>query len=231
MLFRSSVNVDGRGSGVSLEDIAGPVTVDGVFTGSIRARNIEKQMNFKGRNTQFTVEKVPGELTVDSGDVNASDVVGPMTITSRSADMRLTGFTNALDVTLQRGDLHVEPGKLPLAPMHLRSKSGDIQVILPEGAQFSVDASTDSGDISNSFGGGLKVDERGRRQSLKGSVGSGAAIEIQTNRGDISISKGSPISTPTSVGDSTKKGALTKDRKSTRLNSSHIPLSRMPSSA
>ena len=28
-----------------------------------------------------------------------------------------------------------------------------------------------------------------------------------------------------------KKGAFDKDRKSTRLNSSHIPLSRMPSSA
>ncbi|MEQ1949080.1 MAG: DUF4097 family beta strand repeat-containing protein [Bryobacteraceae bacterium] len=205
-----AVRVEGRGSDIDLEAINGPVTVDGAFTGSLRARSLSKPMNYKGRNTQFTVEKIPGELTVDSGDLTASDIVGPMAVTSRSNDLRLTGFTNSLNVTLQRGDLHVEPGNLPLAPMHIRSRSGDIQVVLPEGAQFTMDASTDSGDISNNFGGGLQLEERGRRKTLKGAAGSGAAIEIETSRGDISISKGSLLSAPTTAGPSSSKDVVKK---------------------
>ncbi|MEQ1886472.1 MAG: DUF4097 family beta strand repeat-containing protein [Bryobacteraceae bacterium] len=205
-----AVRVEGRGSDIDLEAINGPVSVDGAFAGTVRARNLTKQMSFNGRNTQFTVTQIPGELSVDAGDLTATDIVGPMSITSRSNDLRLTGFTNALDVTVQRGDLHLEPGKLPLGPMHVRSRSGDIQLILPEGAQFTMDASTGSGDISNSFGGGLQVEERGRRQTLKGAVGTGSAIEIETNRGDISISKGSVLSTPSTTADSVT-GSVTKD--------------------
>jgi DUF4097 and DUF4098 domain-containing protein YvlB len=186
-----AVVVTGRGSDVSVEDVAGPVSVEGRFTGSIHARNVSKAMTFKGRNTQFAVEKIPGELTVDSGDLTATDIVGPTSITSRSADLRLTGFTNSMDVTLQRGDLHLEPGKLPLGPMHLRSRSGDIRLELPEGAQFSIHATTNSGDISNSFNNTLMPDAHGAQQTLRGSVGSGPSIDIETRRGDISIAKGS----------------------------------------
>jgi len=203
-----AVEVSGRGSDVSVEDIAGQVSVEGTFTGSVRARNVSNTVTFKGRNTQFAVEKIPGDLTVDSGDLTATDVVGPMNITSRSADLRLTGFTNSLDVTLERGDLHLEPGKLPLGPMHLRARSGDIRLELPEGAQFSINASTNSGDISNSFSNTLKVNTRGAQQTLRGSVGSGPLIDIETRRGDISITKG--LTAPDVPKDAVKKGVLQK---------------------
>ena len=64
-----------------------------------------------------------------------------------------------------------------------------IRLALPEGAQFSLNASTGRGSISNAFGGGLKLETNGRSGSLRGSVGGGPAIELETQRGDITIQK------------------------------------------
>lgn len=211
-----AVDVGGRGSDVDVEDIRGPVNIEGTFTGSIHARNVAKAVTFKGRNTQFSVENVPGDLMVDSGDFSATDVVGPTRITSHSNDVSIMGFTNALEVSLDRGDLNLAPGKLLLGPIKVHSRSGDIHLALPEGAQFSINASTGSGDIVNNFGATLKLDDQGPRQTLSGSVGSGPAIAIDTRRGDIAISKaigvpagGSPSQSSPSKGAPTK-GVLEK---------------------
>ena len=70
---------------------------------------------------------------------------------------------------------------------HLRS--GDIRLSLPAAAQFSLNASTDNGSISNPFDGGFESNPMGARDRLRGAVGSGPAIELETQRGDITVQK------------------------------------------
>jgi len=52
-----------------------------------------------------------------------------------------------------------------------------------------LNASTNNGSISNPFDGGFKIEASGRRGTLRGSVGAGPAIEIETQRGDITVQK------------------------------------------
>ena len=66
-------------------------------------------------------------------------------------------FTGPLDITLERGDLNLRPG-VPLGSIRAHSRSGDIRLSLPAAAQFTLNASTDHGDISNAFGDGLKLE-------------------------------------------------------------------------
>ena len=57
-------------------------------------------------------------------------------------------------------------------------------------------------------------------------------LEAQTGKGTIKIATQSPLSGgQAALGEGIKLGAQLGDRKSTRLNSSHIQKSRMPSSA
>ena len=66
-------------------------------------------------------------------------------------------------------------------------ESGDIRLALPAGAQFALNAATENGDISNPFGGGLELETKGRHGTLRGTVGGGASINLETQRGDIVV--------------------------------------------
>jgi hypothetical protein len=52
-----------------------------------------------------------------------------------------------------------------------------------------LNASTDNGSISNPFDGGFKIEASGRRGTLRGALGAGPAIQLETQRGDITVQK------------------------------------------
>jgi DUF4097 and DUF4098 domain-containing protein YvlB len=185
---KGAVEIKGRGSDIELEDVSGPVSINGVYYGTIEMRKLAKPLRFTSLQTELNIEGVPGQVRMSFGDFTASKVSGPMRLSLKSRDVEISDFTGPLEVTLERGDLDLRPG-LPLASIEARSSSGDIRLALPESAQFTLNASTGRGSISNPFGGGLKLEANGRSGSLRGSVGGGPAIQLETQRGDIAVQK------------------------------------------
>ena len=150
--IKGAVEIKGRGSDLELEDVAGEVNIDGVYTGTIELRKLAKPVHFTGTQTELNIESVPGQVSITPGDFTASKVTGPTHLAGRSRDVEINDFTGPLDVTLERGDLSLRPA-LPLGRIQAHSRSGDIRLSLPAGAQFALNASTGNGDISNQFGG------------------------------------------------------------------------------
>jgi DUF4097 and DUF4098 domain-containing protein YvlB len=65
-----------------------------------------------------------------------------------------------------------------------------VELVLPSGANFTLDARSRRGDINSSFD-GLKVDSSGRDSSATGTIGSGGAkVNVNTDTGAIDIRKG-----------------------------------------
>jgi DUF4097 and DUF4098 domain-containing protein YvlB len=186
-----AVDIQGRGSDIELEGISGPVTVNGAYNGTIQFHRLAKPLRFTGLQTELSMESVPGEVRMTPGDLTALNVVGPIRLQSRSRDVQISDFTGALDVTVERGDVALSTGKLPLSRIQARARSGDIRLSLPEAAQFALNASTNNGDVSNQFGGGVKTEQDGRRGSLRGTVGNGPPLNLETNRGQILLQKSS----------------------------------------
>jgi DUF4097 and DUF4098 domain-containing protein YvlB len=122
------------------------------------------------------------------GDFSGSKLTGPTHFTARSRDVEISDFSGPLEISIERGDLNLRPG-LPLGSIQAHLRSGDIRLSLPAAAQFSLNASTNNGSISNPFDGGFKIEASGRRGTLRGAVGAGPAIELDTQRGDITIQK------------------------------------------
>jgi DUF4097 and DUF4098 domain-containing protein YvlB len=142
-----------------------------------------------GPQTELSLEAVPGQVRMSLGDFTASNVSGPIHLSARSRDVQVTNFSGPLDVSVQRGDLELAPGQLPLGRIQARSRSGDIRLSLPPAAQFSLNASTNNGEITNDFGGSLKLETSRRRGTLTGAVGTGPAIDLETDRGRIVVRK------------------------------------------
>ena len=185
---KGEVEIKGHGSDIELEDMAGPVNVDGTYNGTIELRKLAKPLRFNGPRTNLSIEAVPGEVSMSLGDFTGTKLTGPTHLTGRSRDVEISDFSGPLEISIDRGDLNLRPG-LPLGSIQAHLRSGDIRLSLPAAAQFSLNASTNSGSISNPFDGGFKIEASGRRGTLRGAVGAGPAIELDTQRGDITVQK------------------------------------------
>jgi DUF4097 and DUF4098 domain-containing protein YvlB len=185
---KGDVEIKGHGADIELEDIAGPVNIDGTYNGTIELRKLAKPLRVNGPRTNLSMEGVPGEVSMSLGDFTGSKFSGPTHLTRRSSDVEISDFSGPLDISIDRGDLNLRPG-LPLGNIQAHLRSGDIRLSLPAAAQFSLNASTNNGSISNPFDGGFRIESSGRRGTLRGAVGTGPAIELETQRGDITVQK------------------------------------------
>jgi DUF4097 and DUF4098 domain-containing protein YvlB len=182
------VDLKGRGQDVELQDIDGLVTIAGAYSGVIQFRNISKPLRFNGQQTDLNIEKLPGQVRMALGDFTATNLVGPVRLTTRSRDVHISDFTNSLEVSVERGDIELRPGKLPIAKMDVHAHFGDVEVSLPSLAKFDLTGITARGDTYTDFGAPLHTERNGNGGSIRGSSG-GPVINLQTERGKMTVRK------------------------------------------
>ena len=183
-------DLEGEGSDIDLENMAGQVTINGSYRGSLDFKNLAKALQYEGtRNTELRVEAAPGRISMDLGQFSATNVVGPMRLMGGSRDVKIEQFSNTLELETERGDVELAPGRLPLAAMDVRSGSGKIDLALPPKATFTMDATAQAGDVTNDFAEQIVKGVDGRTATLKGKVGEGPTIRLTANRGWISVRK------------------------------------------
>jgi hypothetical protein len=185
-----SVEVTGRGSDLELENVQGPVSVNGAFSGNMEFKNLAKAFHFESRNTDLRVERVPGRITMDLATLTAVNLIGPVTLTTKSKDVKLEDFTQSLKVDMERGDLEMRPRQTPLARIEARCRSvGNIELALPPSANFELVATTEKGEVQNDYGGSVKMESEGRLQTMRTASGSGPSIHVSTARGSVTVRK------------------------------------------
>ncbi len=197
---KGTVDVKGRGEDLDLENIAGQVTVDFRYTGDLRFRQLAKPLRFRSDSSELAMERINGELRVSRGELDADDFVGPSKIVvhSRSKDIKLSGFSQSLDIQLDRGDIELRPNKLPLSAVDARTRSGSVTIALPTKTGFQLNAVTKRGETDNEFGEPLRESPLDRGGTVTGTTGSGPTISVTTDRGSLTILR-SDAATPVSV--------------------------------
>jgi DUF4097 and DUF4098 domain-containing protein YvlB len=188
--IQGGIQLDGRGSDVEMQNVSGQVVIHGGFVGTLDFKNLAKPLQFDGaRNTELSVAAVPGSISMDLGGFTAQNVVGPIRLVTRSRDIRLEGFTQSLNLETERGDIELQPGRVPLPQIDVHSRIGRIDLVLPEKAGFQLDATAERGEATNDFGPALRKEVDGRTTTLKGSIGTGPMIRITADRGSVSVRK------------------------------------------
>ncbi|MBM3745133.1 MAG: hypothetical protein FJW34_04995 [Acidobacteria bacterium] len=193
---KGGVEVTGdRGADVDLQDIGGPVTVNGSFHGSLQFRNIAQAVRFQSERTDLRVEKVPGHLYTDLRELRGRNLVGPVRLSTRSRDIQLEEFTEAVEIAVDHGDISLRPAQKALAKIEARTRRGRIEVALPESARFQLRGSTAQGELNNDFGAALKAEDEGRGGRIVSLVAQGPEVVLSTERGSITVRKdtGTPL--------------------------------------
>jgi DUF4097 and DUF4098 domain-containing protein YvlB len=188
---KGDVSVKGYGTDVSLLKVAGEVLLSGDFRGSISLKELARPVRFQSARTRFEAQQITGNVDIDRGSFNGEGLVGPVKLASHATDITLAAFSNAVTVNLDRGDIELRPGRLPLAHMDIHDNAGNIELSIPTSAQFAISATTRRGDIENEFSGDLTQKPQHYGAALNGSIGNGPEVNVSTGRGNITLKKAS----------------------------------------
>ncbi len=189
----------GHGRDIEMDTIAGEVAIDGSYSGDLELKNLAKPLHLVGPNADLRVERTPGEIHMDLGKFEASDLVGPIRLTSsRARDVEIEKFTQTLDVAIDHGDITLRPLETPLSKINAHTRNGQVEITLPEKAAFDLKAATARGELSNDFGDALNtVTDRHEHGggSITGTIGQGPQLVVETDRGSVTVRKdsGAPL--------------------------------------
>jgi hypothetical protein len=185
------VHVEGRVNEVSVADVKGSVQLEGEFQESVKLARVTKTVTFKSSRTDMEFSRIEGSLDLDSDELHAEQITGPLHLTTRSKNIRLEEVSG--DVRLQNDNGTIEVGMRTLGNVQIDSRNGDLQLSLPDKSGFRLDARTRDGEIQSDFP-ELKVDNGEHEAKATGSVGNASSHIVLNNEHDgISIRKASAL--------------------------------------
>jgi DUF4097 and DUF4098 domain-containing protein YvlB len=193
--LRGDVELKGRGRDIELENVSGQVTISGSYSGETVLRRVAKPVRFDSSVTAVKLEGLPGEMRLSLNSLSAQNVTGPVEVRTRSKDVELADVAGAIEVETERGDVAVRQAAALKAPVRVEVKSGNIDLALPAGAAFALEAETERGAVVNDYDQAFKEEESGRGAKLKGRLGAGPEVRLKTVRGEVSVRKIAPIET------------------------------------
>lgn len=188
--IRGNVDLRGRGGDLQLENIEGQVTINGEFSGTLEFQSIAKGMHFQSSRSDLRAAQVTGNVVLDGGEAKLNGLTGPVRFETRDRDVHVADVSDSLELTVDRGDVHVTQSKIPLPRMDITARrSGEITLALPDKAGFTIDGRAAHGEVQNDFGGDVQSQSSGHEATLKGHSGTGPVITVQTERGNINLRK------------------------------------------
>ena len=188
--LKGNLDLQGRGGDLQIEGVEGQVTVNGEFAGTLEFQSIAKALHFQSSRSDLRAAQVPGGVTLDGGEARLTNLVGPVRFETRDRDVHISDVSDSLELTVDRGDVHLTQTKTPLPKMQVTvRRSGEVTLAVPEKSAFTLNARAARGEVQNDFGSELQSESSGHQSTLKGRTGNGPEIEIASERGNINVRK------------------------------------------
>lgn len=187
--------IEGRGQDLTLSDLSAPVKINGDFFGTTHLEHIRGQIMFHSTRTDMQLGRLDGEADIsNNADLSASEVVGPLTLSTRSRNITLDRIAGDISVSNSNGFVNVTSAP-PLGNVTIENRNGDISLTVPEHSGFVVDAQATDGDLDNDFS--FATQGTDTHRTFSGTVGKGGpTLRLTTTHGDISFKKTSVLPLP-----------------------------------
>ena len=183
-----AVSLDGHFGDVTISELGSSLTMDGEFFGDVHIEQIGSTLHFHSSRTDMEVGRLAGDLTMDSDDLHIGQAVGPLRVVTHSKNIECSQVSGDVHIENSNGEVTVT-AVAPLGNIQITNASEPVTLTLPPNANFSINATTNGGDLNTDFG--LNVSGSDEHHSASGEVGEGGPkIELNVRHGDISIKKG-----------------------------------------
>lgn len=182
------LTLDGRIEDTNIADVRGSVQMTGDFFGDMTLSKVTKAVTFRSSRTNLQFATLPGEMTMQSDDLRANQVSGPVQVTTREKNITLEDVAGDIKVENTNGTVNVRPTKM--GDVSITNHKGDVELTVPAKSAFQFNLTTQNGDINSDFG-TVNSSQTGRSSVANGTVGSGGPkVQITNAYGDVSLRKG-----------------------------------------
>lgn len=131
------------------------------------------------------------EINSDHGDLKLSDFGGAVNVNLQRGNLEFKDLTGAVHSRLVNGDVKLSLDKSDRdGDQDISVVNGNIEAMVADGADATLEAESINGDISPDDRLGLKVEKRPAGHSASGQIGDGGpALELKTVNGSIKLKK------------------------------------------
>ena len=147
--LKGDFTIQGHAKDVTIEDVDGAARLNGEFYESVRLVHVTRTVAFHSSRTDMEFSRLDGRLDLDSKDLRADSLAGPMRLITRSKDIDLEGLSGDLRLENEHGTVAVglnKPGNI-----QIDNRKGDVQISVPPGVALNVEARTHKGEIESDF--------------------------------------------------------------------------------
>jgi DUF4097 and DUF4098 domain-containing protein YvlB len=183
--IHGNASVQGHSGDIVISDVTGELTLQGDFFGSTNLEHINGPIHFTTTRTQFSATRLDDEFNVDNDSLNASELLGPVVLKTENKNITLDRIQGSADVSNRNGSVELTHAP-PLQAISIQNQHGSVDLGLPGGVGFTLNAQTRNGDMENDFD--LSPVDDNDVHTLRGRIGGGGpTVTIATTDGDVTV--------------------------------------------
>lgn len=202
---RGDLTVSGEHAGVQATAVTGRAVVETSYR-DVDVRRVGGDARLTARHGEVRAEDVVGAVYAESRyeDVRLARIGGPVearvvhggveargldkgaTVRAAGEDVIIDGFKGGLDIQSERAGVRLTPTG-PLADaVNVRSTHGGIELVVPEGSRFTLEATSTGGAVDAAIAGFTTTQVAAQR--VTGTMnGGGAPIHLAAENGDVRL--------------------------------------------
>jgi len=186
--------IEGRSGDVNLSDVTGDVNLQGDFFGTTHLERVNGLVRFDSSRTQFSAVRLDGELEIERGELQANQLLGPVTLTSINKDVSLERVAGSVKISNRgKGDITISNAP-PLAPITIDNEHGSVEVGVPDATGFVLSVQAKHGDVENDFN--VPVEGSDAMHTANQTVGHGGPGVTISTMGDVIVRQSAQMPLP-----------------------------------
>lgn len=200
------VTVNSRGTQVQLNDLKDILKIKSSY-GNLEISNVASQVTIESRYATLNLKEIKGSINIESSSdsisaeeiggsfqmkaqassVRATDIKGPLDIQTARKDVFVSNFADSCSIVNDNGGISLSSSSLGKGDVNVKNRNGNVDLFLPDGASFTIDATARNGNVESDYE-GLTPTRSANTGSLKSKVKSGSTrITLETDYSDIHV--------------------------------------------
>jgi DUF4097 and DUF4098 domain-containing protein YvlB len=191
--LQDSVKVTTSHRNVDISGVAGDVAIDSRY-GTLALKNVRGNVDIGSNSDRINADDILGglKLRAHGSGVRVNGIRGPLDIQTTLKDVIVNDFADACSVTNEYAAVSVSAQSLGKGDVNVKDRNGDVDLFLPEGASFAIDATARNGKVESDYK-GLEPTRNSSGGVLKSKVKTGGPrITLETDYSNIHIYRTRP---------------------------------------
>jgi hypothetical protein len=156
--------------------------------GAIQAADVAGAVYAESRYADVELERIGGpvEVRVMHGGLQARGLEKGALVRTAGDDVIIDGFRGGLDVQAERGGVRLTPSGPLSEALTVRATHGGIELAVPAGSKFTLDASAANGEVSTNVA-GFTTTQSGPLRVTGTMGGGGSAVSLVAEGGNVEL--------------------------------------------